>query len=129
MSQRAAETSPARETKSAPVIVWFRRDLRLKDNGAFAAAIVSGRPIVPVYVLDDEAEGKWREGSASRWWLHHSLTALADDLAERGSQLVLRRGAAARELQRLAEETGAKTLYWSFRYEPAGVRQQRDVEA
>ena len=35
-----------------PVIVWFRQDLRLNDNPAFAAAIHSKAPIVPVFIDD-----------------------------------------------------------------------------
>ncbi|MXW55291.1 MAG: deoxyribodipyrimidine photo-lyase, partial [Gemmatimonadales bacterium] len=37
-----------------PVVVWFRRDLRLHDNPALAAAAKSGRPVVPLFVLDEE---------------------------------------------------------------------------
>ena len=60
----------------APILVWFRRDLRLADNPALAAAAASLRPIVPVYVRDDAAAGGWAPGGASRCWLHHSLASL-----------------------------------------------------
>ena len=36
-----------------PVIVWLRRDLRLADQSAFGAAVATGAPVIPVYVLDD----------------------------------------------------------------------------
>ncbi len=52
---------------NAPVIVWLRRELRIADNPALAAAVESGRPVVVVYVLDDESAGPWRPGGASRW--------------------------------------------------------------
>jgi deoxyribodipyrimidine photo-lyase len=95
---------------ATPSIVWFRRDLRLADNPALAAAAATGRPIVPLYILDDSAAA-WRPGAASRWWLHHSLQALAADLAVRGTPLVLRHGRAAETLARLAAETGARAVY------------------
>ena len=75
-----------------PVILWFRNDLRLADHPALQAALGTGRPVVPIYVLDDEAAGSWAMGGAARWWLHHSLSALAESLRARGSFLVLRRG-------------------------------------
>ena len=81
--------------QSAPILVWFRQDLRLDDNPAFAAAAATGRPVVPVYILDDLAPGQWRLGGASRWWLHHSLAALAETLAGHALALVLRAGEAA----------------------------------
>ncbi|MEO1137083.1 MAG: deoxyribodipyrimidine photo-lyase, partial [Pseudomonadota bacterium] len=54
-----------------PVIVWFRNDLRLEDNPAFAAAAKSGLPVAPVFILDETISHA--PGAASRWWLHHSL--------------------------------------------------------
>ena len=103
---------------TAPILLWFRQDLRLSDNRALAAAIDTGRPILPVYILDDETPGPWRLGGASRWWLHHSLDALGRDLAALGCPLVLRRGAALPELRRLAGETGAAAVYCTRAYEP-----------
>ncbi len=60
----------------APIIVWFRRDLRLTDNPALREAAESGRPVLPLYILDEENGGR-PMGSASRWWLQGSLEALA----------------------------------------------------
>jgi deoxyribodipyrimidine photo-lyase len=102
----------------APVLLWFRQDLRLTDNPALAAALASVRPVVPVFVLDRETPGAWAPGGAARWWLHHSLAALAASLAGRGSRLVLRRGRAAEAIPRLVEQTGAAAVYASRLYEP-----------
>jgi deoxyribodipyrimidine photo-lyase len=102
----------------SPLILWFRNDLRLTDNRALAAALATGQPVVPVYVLDDEAPGTWRMGGASRWWLHGSLAALARDLEDRGARLVLRKGKSADILEALAAETGARTVFCSRAYEP-----------
>lgn len=40
----------------APLILWFRRDLRLGDHPMLTAAVASGRPLVPVFILDPETE-------------------------------------------------------------------------
>ncbi len=102
----------------APTLLWFRQDLRLADNAALAAALARGGPVVPVFVLDEGGEGRWPLGGASRWWLHHSLAALAAGLEKRGARLVLARGDAGAELRRLAAATGAGAVYWNRRYEP-----------
>ena len=73
-----------------PVLLWYRRDLRLDDHAALNAAHASGQPILPVFILDDETPGEWLPGGASRWWLHHSLQALDSALQERGGHLILR---------------------------------------
>lgn len=109
---------------SAPAIVWFRNDLRVADNRALSAALADGRPGVAVYVLDDAAMGAWPIGGASRWWLHHSLNSLAQDLATLGMPLVLRRGGSVTELRRLAKEVGAGSIHFTRAYEPS----QRQLE-
>ena len=105
------------ETNS-PVIVWFRQDLRLADNPALQAAAASGAPIVPVYILDDDAPGDWKPGGASRWWLHHSLKSLSEDLQEINGRLIFMKGAAQAQLETLIQETGAQAVYWNRLYEP-----------
>ncbi len=92
-------------------ILWFRQDLRLADNHALAAALVGG-PVLPVYILDETI------GAAQHWWLHHSLTALAHDLAARGATLVLRRGDPATVLRDVMAETGAARIHATRLYEP-----------
>lgn len=101
-----------------PQIVWFRRDLRLTDQAAFAAACADGGPVIPVYVLDDETPASRTMGGASRWWLHHSLSSLDTALRGLGSRLVLRRGRADAVLAALARETGAARVHALRHYEP-----------
>ncbi len=112
-----------------PAIVWFRQDLRLEDNPALAAAAERGGPIVPVYILDEAGEGRWPMGGASRWWLHHALTALEASLRERGSRLVVARGDSQRALAGIAASTGARAVYWNRRYEPSVVARDTAVKA
>ena len=81
-------------------LVWFRNDLRLADNPALIAAWAPARPVVPVYVLDEETDGIRPLGAASRWWLHHSLQALDASLRALGSRLILRRGPAEQVIER-----------------------------
>lgn len=111
-------------TLRPPTIVWLRDDLRVADNPALRAAVDADRPVVVLYLLDEESDEARAHGGASRWWLHHSLAALADDLAERGASLTLRRGPAERELPRLVHDTGAEAVVWNRRYGEA-----REIDA
>jgi deoxyribodipyrimidine photo-lyase len=99
---------------SSPTIHWFRQDLRLSDNPALCAAAAAGA-VVPIYILDDETAGQDRMGSASRWWLHHSLAAL--NLALDG-KLLFFRGDAATILANLVTQIEAGGVYWNRCYEP-----------
>lgn len=99
-------------------VVWFRQDLRIGDQLALAAAAASGRPVLPLYVLDDESPGAWRIGGAGRWWLHGSLAALSAELAHLGSPLLLRRGEAAAEVASVARASGAAEVLLTHHVEP-----------
>jgi deoxyribodipyrimidine photo-lyase len=101
-----------------PVIVWFRQVMRLADHPALLAAVATGHPVIPVYILDDEAPGQWRLGGARRWWLHHSIAALDQALRDRGSRLLLRRGSTIDHLRDLARQLNASAVYATRSLEP-----------
>jgi deoxyribodipyrimidine photo-lyase len=96
------------------VIHWFRQDLRLGDNPALTHAAAIGH-VLPIYILDDDNAGEYAMGGASRWWLHHSLTALNRAL---GGTLQCYRGRAEEILPALATRHQAQAVYWNRCYEP-----------
>ena len=99
-----------------PVVVWFRVDLRLADNAALTAAAATGRPVIPLFVLEESTPDTRAPGGAKLWWLHHSLDRLSSSLRDRGVELVLRKGDALSQLIALIEQTGADAVCWNRRY-------------
>jgi len=110
----------------APPILWFRRDLRLDDSPMLAAAVASGRPLLPLFILDPETEAI---GAAARWRLGLALESFARRLEGAGSRLILRRGDALAVLEALISETGAVGVHWSRLYDPAAQARDRAVKA
>ena len=109
-------------------IHWFRSDLRLSDNTSLHALekdLHDKALCVAVYISSDQEEEKWASGAASKWWLHHSLTALQRDLEQVGVPLVILNGVAAKELTRFAESMKADYLYYNHRYEPWASKQEK----
>lgn len=101
-----------------PSIVWFRSDLRVKDNPALTAAVERGSPILCLYILEDEGRDR---GGASRWWLHQSLNSLNQSLKTIGGVLVLRKGLPEQILPDLISETSATAVFWNRRYDAEGM--------
>jgi deoxyribodipyrimidine photo-lyase len=115
--------------RGAPVIYWFRRDLRLTDLPGLEAAIAAGNRVIPCYVHDEEHCTTGHRGSASGWWLHHSLEGLEQSLQARGSRLLVLAGDPVQTLCRLARDTGATAVHCSRAYDPAGRQLQRSLTA
>jgi deoxyribodipyrimidine photo-lyase len=111
---------------NAPLILWFRRDLRVSDHPMLAAAVATGQPILPVFILDPETEGL---GAAPLWRLGLSVQDFARRLEAMGSRLILRRGPALQVLQSLIAETGATAVHWSRLYDPAAIARDTAVKA
>lgn len=114
---------------SAPTIVWFRDDLRIADNPALDRALELGNPIIPVYILDEQSPELRPLGSATKWWLHHSLTRLHAELKNLGATLILRRGAADTIIREIARDTSAGAVVWNRRYGKPRFLDQRLKES
>lgn len=112
------------------ILHWFRRDLRVEDNTSLdAARRDSGGDVLPVFVLSDwRGQHRWT-GPARQEALCGSLRALADTLETLGSRLVLRRGDAVQELERILTETRAEALCFNRSPDPAGRALEAQVQA
>lgn len=106
------------------VVVWFRRDLRLRDHGAMAAA--GGRAIVPLFVLDPALERRAAGPRLQR--LAASLAALDLELRGAGAaRLVVRGGPPAQVVPDVAAQADADEVLVSGDYAPYGLRRDRAV--
>ena len=111
---------------NSPILLWFRRDLRLGDHAALTAAVKTGRPVIPVFIHDDLVAGL---GAAPKMRLGLGVATFTETLAQIGSRLILRKGPALEVLRGLIAETGAGAVYWSRLYDPASKDRDIDVKA
>ncbi len=105
-------------------IHWFRQDLRLSDNPALYEAAKQGK-VLPIYILDDNNAGEHRMGGASRWWLHHSLTALNDCLE---GKLSVHCGDPEDILLELVKQQSVRAIYWNRCYEPWRIERDTQIK-
>ncbi|MEF8774625.1 MAG: deoxyribodipyrimidine photo-lyase [Halobacteriales archaeon] len=98
---------------------WHRRDLRVADNRALAAA---DGPVVPAFVLDPTV---LEHASPPRVaYLLDSLSALREQYRERGGDLLVRRGDPRAVLPDLVGAYGADAVSWNRDY--SGLARRRD---
>lgn len=110
------------------VIHWFRRDLRLHDNPALAAALrQSAGQVIPLFILDDSLLRSPASAPARVAFLLDSLHALDQALQRQGSRLLVQRGASIPTLRAVAQATGATAIFWNRDYTP--FARARDAQA
>jgi deoxyribodipyrimidine photo-lyase len=100
--------------------MWFRRDLRVRDNPALLAA---GSEVLPVFVFDPVL---WDAAcDTRRAYLVASLTSLNESL---GGNLVLRTGDPSKVIPELVKEVNADCVHIAADFGPYGSVRDANVE-
>ncbi|KAJ4968712.1 hypothetical protein NE237_015413 [Protea cynaroides] len=109
-------------------IIWFRRDLRIEDNPALAAAARDGS-VLPVYIWCPREEGQFYPGRVSRWWLKQSITQLDQTLRVLGASLVLIKAESSlAALLHVINAVGATKLVYNHLYDPISLARDHNVK-
>jgi deoxyribodipyrimidine photo-lyase len=101
---------------------WVRRDLRLADNQALAAALDHADRVLPVFVLDPARFDAPHVSQKRLAFLFGGLRQLDASLRTRGSRLVVRRGDPVRELAVVLREASAGAVFAEEDHSPQGRR-------
>jgi len=95
-----------------PVCVWLKRDLRVADHPALAAAVerARGGAVFAVFLYEPEVLAQLEWDASHTGFQAECLQDLAPALARLGIRLVTRRGEAVAMLEQLRRETGFRLL-------------------
>lgn len=113
---------------SEPVLHWFRRDLRLNDNTALHAAISTGKPVVPLFILDTNLLSAERVGTPRLKFLLNALTALDERLRKYNARLIVRQGKPMSIVQDLVDQIGVSALFFNADYSPYARQRDEKVQ-
>jgi deoxyribodipyrimidine photo-lyase len=97
-------------------IVWFKTDLRLRDNETLVRAIEQSDEIIPVYCFDDAHYettkfGFKKTGNFRAQFLFQSLIDLDKNFRELGSGLLVVKGKPQEEISRLVEKYNVQKVF------------------
>tara|TARA_B100000809_G_C14921528_1_gene453542 strand:+ start:251 stop:592 length:342 start_codon:yes stop_codon:yes gene_type:complete len=104
-------------------ILWFRKDLRLKDNPALVEANLNAK-ILPIFILDNSTPQEYKMGAASKVWLHHSLKILNNSLE---NKLNFYKGDPIRIINKLIKTKNINGIYWNRCYEPWEIKRDKKI--
>jgi deoxyribodipyrimidine photo-lyase len=107
-----------------PTLLWFRRDLRLRDLPALLDAAASDGEVLACYVLDPRLKAS--SGPRRLQYLHDALRDLRDSLDGR---LLVTSGRPEARIPLLAKAIGATSVHVSGDYSPFGRRRDDAVRA
>ncbi len=107
-------------------VVWFRRDLRLSDNPALYSATLDGRPIIPLFILDEYTDNA---GAAFKWRLGLSIESLSLDLEKHNSKLILKKGNPLNVLKELRSSIGEFKIFWNRLYDENSVKRDTEIKS
>ena len=111
-----------------PVIHWFRRDLRLRDNIALHHACEGDNPVVALFIIDTELLKADRVGAPRVRFMLDALTALDNRLREYGTQLLVRHGQPEKIIPKLADELEAEAIFFNRDYSPYAKYRDETIE-
>jgi deoxyribodipyrimidine photo-lyase len=103
-------------------LLWFRRDLRLQDHPALAAAAADSDEVLACFVLDPRLEAS--SGQRRLQFLGDCLRRLNDDLDGR---LLVTRGLPEDRIPQIANKIGASSVHVSEDFAPFGRRRDERV--
>ena len=111
-------------------LVWLRRDLRLVDNRALAAAGKASRKVALVFVFDTNILNQLNDSRDRRVsFIYDSVVELSKELEKKGSQLIVRHGDPVVEIPKLVKTMGASSLYYNEDYENYAKTRDKKVAA
>ena len=108
-------------------IVWFRRDLRLDDNPAWAAATGAHDEVIALYVIDPGLFDRAATRRCAR--LLGDLHGLDARLAEHGGRLLVRTGDPREIVISEAERAGASVVHCNADVTPYATRRDDAVRS
>lgn len=104
-------------------LFWFRQDLRLSDNPGLLEATLKGA-VVLIYIHDTNPT-LHSKGSASQWWLHHSLDALQKQCK---GKLNIYSGESQNIIEDIVKRLNISNVYWNRCYEPDRIQQDKTIK-
>jgi deoxyribodipyrimidine photo-lyase len=107
-------------------LVWFRRDLRLHDHAALAAALAAHEQVYCAFVFDTEILDSLPRRDRRVAFIRQCLEELEVGLRRRGGALIVCHGRAREEIPALARRLGVAAVHANRDYEPAAI--DRDAE-
>ena len=104
--------------KQRIAVFWFRRDLRVEDNHGLYQALVSGFPVLPVFIFDTGILNDLEQTDSRVSFILHEVQKLQDIFEQLGSTFWIYHGNPVEAFKRLLVEFNVADVFTNQDYEP-----------
>ena len=109
-------------------LFWFRRDLRLEDNTGLNEALDAGRPVLPIFIFDDEILRELPSDDARVSFIYETLFEMDQQLKGSGSSLKVYKGSPLEIWKNIIQEHDIEAVFANRDYEPYASSRDASVE-
>jgi deoxyribodipyrimidine photo-lyase len=107
---------------------WFRRDLRLDDNEGLWQALFAGRPVIPVFIFDQNILEDLEDPQDARVeFIHGEVSRLHQELQQAGSGLLVLHGRPLEVWKKIMEDYSVANVFTNRDYEPYAVERDAGI--
>lgn len=129
MKSQSLMKSPHKDRPAKALSVfWFRRDLRLDDNRGLRAALESGRPVLPIFIFDQEILNKIEDRDDARVsFIYEALQEMDRQLRALGSSLFVYHGKPLDIFADLVGRFDVAAIFTNRDYEPYALERDQKI--
>ena len=110
-------------------ICWLRRDLRLHDHHASDQSLQAGRPVLLLFIFDQNILSQLSDKADKRVTLiHQTLSRLNEELRRFNSSIYVAHDTPLHIFQQLLEKFEVKEVFANHDYEPYAVSRDQEIK-
>ena len=111
-------------------IFWFRRDLRLEDNHGLFEALKGEKPVLPIFIFDENILNKLPKNDARVTFIRENLLSLQETLKKQcNSSIAVYYGTPEAIFKQLNEQYVIESVFTNRDYEPYALSRDKNIES
>ncbi|MGM0572865.1 MAG: cryptochrome/photolyase family protein [Bacteroidota bacterium] len=115
--------------KEAFAICWFRRDLRLEDNKALYHALVSGYPVIPLFIFDEDIIESLPADDHRVTFIYNALSDMHGRLKRQEAGVLVRKGRPFDVFREVIERYPVAAVFANSDHEPYGIQRDEQLDS
>jgi deoxyribodipyrimidine photo-lyase len=109
-------------------VFWFRRDLRLNDNIGLIEAMKSGKPILPIFIFDQNILKDINKNDARVSFIYNTLCKIDQILKQKfSSGIAMYHGDPLTVFENLIKMYSVSSVFTNHDYEPYAINRDQQI--